>query len=95
LDDIENYLKFECSGEEIEGDTYLIEAEFLKKDIHLEKTIVANLTNSEEEEIYIVSMARPIKPALISTLHSNKLRNMYVLDAIADKNNTSQEFICN
>lgn len=48
-----NYLKHECSGETIEGDAFLVTANFKKTDIDLESTIEQFLLNPNENEIYI------------------------------------------
>lgn len=69
LDDIEDYLKNECAGEEIEGDSYLIRASFKASDINIETTLTQNVLNPEEQEIYIDSNTRPLSGATIETFN--------------------------
>lgn len=53
------YLKFECMGEEIEGDPYVIRASFDPKEVDLETTLRQNVINPHEGELFLRSSARP------------------------------------
>lgn len=48
-----DYLKFECNGEEIPGNPYLLKAEFPISCINMEMTLVQNLLNPHEEEFFL------------------------------------------
>ena len=53
------YLKYECMGEEIEGDPFIIRAVFDSKDIDLETTLRQNVINPHENELFLKPTARP------------------------------------
>lgn len=61
-DQLIDYLKYECMGEEIEGNPYVIRAVFDKKDIDLYTTLRQNTINPHEGELFVKTSSKSLEP---------------------------------
>jgi hypothetical protein len=60
-----DYLKNECMGEEIPGKAYFICTNYRKSDIDMEMTLRQNVLNPHERELFVTKCGKPVGPVTV------------------------------